>query len=112
MSCLFRSLAKFVNIETDDLRQKICDFLEENPKLMDNTIRVSDITPENFQTYINNMRNNETWGGGIEIKAFCEIYNYQVNIYIPNDKIIPFYPKGLPIRIVNILWTGNHFTTN
>ncbi len=112
MSCLFRSLAKFVNIETDALRQKICDFLEENPKLMDNTIRVSDITPENFQTYINNMRNNETWGGGIEIKAFCEIYNYQVNIYIPNDKMITFYPKGLPIRIINLSWTGNHFISN
>lgn len=107
MSCLFRSLAKFVNIETDDLRQKICDFLSENPELID-SIRVNDITPNN---YVLNMRNNETWGGGIEIKAFCEIYNYQVNVHIPKS-VIPFYPKQLPVRIINISWTGNHFTPN
>jgi len=108
MSCLFRSLSKFVNIETDDLRQNICDFLDENPKLID-SIRVNDITPNN---YVLNMRNNETWGGGIEIKAFCEMYNYQVNVYIPNEKIITFYPQRLPVRIINIKWSGNHFTSN
>ena len=116
MSCLFRSLAIFINIGTDNLRQKICDFLEENPKLIDgknNSLRVSDIVSEDFfLLYIKNMRNAETWGGGIEIKAFCEIYEYQVNVTIPNDKIISFYPKGLPVRIINISWTGNHFTSN
>ena len=111
MSCLFRSLAKFVNLKADNLRQKICDFLETNPELID-TVKLSDITPHEFSTYINDMRNDETWGGGIEIKAFCEIYNYQVNIYISDSKIITFYPKGLPIRIINISWTGNHFTSN
>ena len=111
MSCLFRSLSKFVNLEEDNLRKKICDFLETNPELID-TVKLSDITPQKFSTYILNMRDCDTWGGGIEIKAFCEIYNYQVNVYIPNGKIISFYPKRLPVRIINITWTGNHFTSN
>ena len=112
MSCLFRSLSKFVNLEEDNLRKKICDFLETNPLLIDGTLKTSDITPQEFSTYILNMRDCDTWGGGIEIKAFCEIYNYQVNVYIPNGKIISFYPKRLPVRIINITLTGNHFTSN
>jgi len=101
-----------VNLDANSLRQKICDYLDTNPKLIDNSVRVSDITPEKFSVYITNMRDDETWGVGIEIKAFCEIYDYQVNVYIPNGKIIPFYPQRLPIRIVNVSWTGNHFTPN
>ena len=76
--------------EEDNLRKKICDFLETNPLLIDGTLKTSDITPQEFSTYILNMRDCDTWGGGIEIKAFCEIYNYQVNVYIPNGKIISF----------------------
>lgn len=114
MSCLFRSLSKFVDLKTDELRQKICDFLEENPVLLDSQ-KVNDlINTQNIQPvdYIQNMRKPSTWGGGIEIKSFCDMYNYQVNVHIPGNIIIPFYPKLLPIKIINISWTGYHFTPN
>jgi len=114
MSCLFRSLSKFINLKTYELRQEICNFLEQNPVLLDSEkvndlIKTQNIQPEN---YIQNMRQSSTWGGGIEIKAFCDIYNYQVNVHIPGNITIPFYPRLLPVKIINISWSGNHFISN
>ena len=119
MSCLFNSLSKFVNVKPNNLRENICNFLEKNPILITgddrnitNALCVADIIPNELSTYLSKMRNSNTWGGGIEIKAFCEIYNYQVNVHIPNNIMIPFYPIGLPLKIINISWTGNHFIPN
>ena len=59
--------------------------------------------------YINNMSNQNTWGGGIEIKCFCNLFNIKVNVHISNN-IIEFLPsKNTPIGQVNILYTGNHY---
>ena len=115
MSCLFRSLSNFISSDTDELRQKICDFLEQNPIIFDDIKADKAIEWEkniSLQEYVNEMRKNETWGGAIEIKSFCEIFKIQVNVHISSIKIIDFMPSTPPVSIINISWNGNHFTSN
>lgn len=112
MSCLFNSLSKFVNISPQTLRKKICDFLRENPSLLDD-INVSEVIKwENgmdIQTYVNKMEQYSTWGGGIEIKCFCEIYQLGVSI-IHNNRQIEFIPSsGKYTSIITLNYTGNHY---
>ena len=115
MSCLFKALSNFTTDSTDELRKKICDFLEQNPILF------AEIKTENIvkwekdlslRDYITSMRSNETWGGAIEIKSFCEMYKIQIHVHIMDNKIITFIPLSPPESIINITWNGNHFTSN
>ena len=96
MSCLFNSLSYFVKENSDELRHNICNYLEKNPPLMDGMTTEQVIYFENGQNlkdYIKNMRNTSTWGGAIEIKAFCNIYKKNVfvrNIRDSTSKLIEF----------------------
>lgn len=121
MSCLFNSLSHFVGDDANTIRQKICDFLNQDGCLFDN-IRCSDVTQwgeqKGLEEYVRNMRSTSTWGGAIEIKAFCELYKRVVKVYSTraNDlNVIPvaeFVPQssnvcdGFP---VSLLWTGSHY---
>jgi hypothetical protein len=113
MSCLFKSLAHFIhNIDEHTLRTYICDYLNTNPCLIDD-IQLDIITRldsnMSLPQYINNMSNQNTWGGGIEIKCFCNLFNIKVNVHISNN-IIEFLPSNnTPIGQINILYTGNHY---
>ena len=111
MSCLFDSLSKFVNISSDKLRQQICNYLRSNPKILDD-INVSELIKwENgmdIHNYINKMENHYTWGGGIEIKCFCEIYQISVIVF-HNNRQIEFIPSGEYKTIINLNYTGNHY---
>lgn len=112
MSCLFNSLSKFVNISPQNLRKQICDFLRSNPSILDD-IKVSDVINwENgmdITTYINNMEQSSTWGGGIEIKCFCEIYQVAVTINHQNRQI-EFIPSSGKYKTKIILnYTGTHY---
>ena len=112
MSCLFDSLSRFLSIDSYSLRQQLCDYLSTNPKLFDDIDTSDWISWENnyvLSDYINNMRKSYTWGGGIEIKAFCNIYKAQVIIRFL-DRNITFYPNDPPEKIININYTGNHFS--
>ena len=114
MSCLFDSLSRFLLINSFQLRQNICNYLQNNPILFDG-IKASDWifweNNTNLYNYVNNMRYPYTWGGAIEIKCFCNIYTVQVNVHFQN-KIISFYPNITPNKIININYTGNHFKQN
>ena len=123
MSCLFNSLSYFVSENSSELRQKICNYLESNPNLMDNMSASQVIYFENGQNlkdYINNMRSTSTWGGAIEIKCFCNIYNKNVfvrNIRDHTSSIIEFIinPKIIKNRFncdennFHITWSGGHY---
>jgi len=77
MSCLFNSLSCFVDEDPRQLRNKICDYLQENNELMDDmdvdTIIRYD-SGKSLSEYVNHMRETTTWGGAIEIRAFCNLY--------------------------------------
>lgn len=115
MSCLFDTLSVHVGLGSNELRQKICDYLEENPNLFE------DISTEeyvkwvgegypNLKSYIMKMRNRSTWGGAIEIKAFCNMFNVNVNVNEKrgkNNKIEFVVDKDTNELTIN--WNGGHY---
>lgn len=114
MSCLFQSLSYFLaHKDYSRLRQDICNFLDSNQPLVDDlTIKdIAEFDGINKETYIQNMRNDNTWGGAPEIKAFCEMYKVKVKVIIgQNGKQIEFNPSNQEAtKFVVITWSGNHF---
>jgi len=116
MSCLFNSLSKRIeNLNGDQLRTIITDYLKNNPKLFhDDQMDLSQVLGghENMNQYIQNMEQRSTWGGAIEIKAFCEIFHAIVKIKVlSTSKWIEFVPnqteKGAPIFLLS--WDGSHY---
>ena len=105
MSCLFISLDYFVKETSYIVRQKICDYLEENKPIMEGLDTKFILDMENLN-YITNMRNTSTWGGAIEIQAACNIWNLRINVSNyrdNNNKIIEFIPiNGVIKESINI----------
>jgi hypothetical protein len=116
MSCLFDSLSSFTNVNSFTLRNQICDYLERNGPIIENleTKTLLDITADNHANYINRMRQGQTWGGGIEISAMCNLYNVKVIVNIlQTGKQIEFLPINNANSNANILyisWSGSHYT--
>lgn len=114
MSCLFQSLSYFLSHKDyKRLRQDICNYLESNKPLVDDlTIKdIAEFEGIDKDTYIQYMRNDNTWGGAPEIKAFCEMYNVIVKVIVlSTGKKIEFKPSNQDTtRFVVITWSGNHF---
>ena len=113
MSCLFQSLSNFFrDIDENTLRNQICDYLEKNPKIFNDmdtnqiTIFESDMSlPE----YVSKMRHPSTWGGALEIIAFCEIFNIDVVVHFQNREI-EFLPKNKSLITLHLNYNGNHYT--
>lgn len=65
--------------------------------------------------YLQSMNQDSTWGGSIEIKAFVNLFNTNVNVHIPQNKRVVEFVRDESQRqafpTVNILWTGNHFVS-
>lgn len=128
MSCLFNSFSSFQNVVNKDnslaIRQKICDYIATNPILFDdinaNTI-IEWETNMNLQDYVKNMRSTFTWGGAIEIKCFCEIYNCNVEVVnIRSEGGITLLTRNIlfqssknldlePFPLIRISWNGGHY---
>lgn len=91
MSCLFRALSKFVKDQKVDekiLRDSICTYIQETEFLIK---EVSDISlfgcPK--PTYVSKMRRPQSWGGAIEIQAFCQMFNAKVIVSMPEVMRLP-----------------------
>ena len=115
MSCLFDSLSYFFNIDSYTIRQKICDYLENNNKIIDGLDTKFILNLDNTN-YIENMRFSHTWGGAIEIQAACNLWNIKIVVHNKrdiNNSIIEFIPIFLPSKTIqgtiNIEWTGGHY---
>ena len=65
-----------------------------------------------IEDYLNNMKNQSTWGGSLEIKSFSDIFNVRVDVLsLPNNRIIEFIPTSQnPRAKILIIWNGNHYT--
>jgi len=103
-------------IQEEELRQIICDYLENNPLMMDDMSLRDILHIDGMDTadYVRNMRYPSTWGGALEIKSFCEIYQVGVVVRIhQTGKDVVFKPSSMKdathIRAVLIGWTGNHY---
>lgn len=113
MSCLFNSLSYFVGEGPQVIRNKICDFLEKDEVLFD-TVRCSDATQweqnSELSKYVSSMRSPSVWGGAIEIKAFCELWNISVEVYSSSCRLVAsFVPSTSSSRVVKLRWTGSHY---
>lgn len=117
MSCLFRSLSAFIkDMKEDDLRQLVCDYMERNPNLMEDMSLNDILNTEGIKTddYVQTMRQQHTWGGALEIRSFCEMFNIGVLVRIQSTgRDVLFRPTSLAtqrkIPIVRIEWQGAHF---
>lgn len=109
MSCLFNSLSYFVNADGRRLRNIICNYLETDPILFD-VMNVSNIiSPEIVNEYVESMRCENTFGGALEIKSFCQLFKLNVLVKsFPNNKNIEFV-ENENNNWIYISWTGNHF---
>jgi len=117
MSCLFISLSYFIHESSHDIRQKICDYLQENKPLiqdLDTQIILSFEKPN----YIANMRLHHEWGGAIEIQAACNIWNLKISVknYRNVDKNgVHTNIEFIPVTSSNVTsnaeleWTGGHY---
>jgi hypothetical protein len=112
MSCLFNSLAYFVNINSDILRSSICDYIKTNPKILYDINMEDVILWENGKTldeYVSCMRNTSTWGGGIEIKCFCEMFNLPVLVHFGIRDIMFLPNSNSNSNPVELLYNGGHY---
>jgi len=113
MSCLFHSLSKFISHgDFRKLRQDICNYLENNQPLLDDlTIKeIAELDGLTKEQYIENMRQDSTWGGAPEIRAFCEMYNVGVKVLVlSSGKLIEFKSTKPSNIFVMISWNGSHF---
>lgn len=110
MSCLFDSISYFLRLNSFETRKKICDYLEENNQLIDGLDTKLLLDMEN-PNYIRNMRSTTTWGGALEIKCACNIWNIRIMVRIrENNKVIEFLPtNNRYIGTIDLEWTGNHY---
>ena len=111
MSCLFDSLSYFINYTSNDIRQKICDYLDSNQPIVDG-LQTSFILALDDENYIKNMRRNSQWGGAIEIQAACNIFDLRIIVYNLRDKtrsmeFVPITKKY--IYTIGLTWNGSHF---
>jgi len=112
MSCLFNSLSYFIPENSYNIRQKICDYLEENKAIIEglDTNFVLDLENTN---YIRDMRNTSTWGGAIEIQAASSIWSLRIIVknYRNHDgKDIEFVPLNQSYeKTIQVYWTGGHY---
>lgn len=112
MSCLFNSLSYFIKDNSFNIRQKICDYIEQNKPLIDG-IETKDIIKYEGNNYIKNMRNTSTWGGAIEIQSACNIWNCKIIVHNKRDiknTLIEFIPiTNIITNTLEIEWTGGHY---
>ena len=113
MSCLFKSLAPAVCIDPEILRETIAAYLKTDPLLLDD-IRAGDVIKmsegQNLQEYTAKMSQSTTWGGAIEIKAFCELFHMDVTVHVLyTGKQFTVDSSKEPSHNVHISYTGNHF---
>ena len=113
MSCLFDSLSYFIEEDSFAIRNKICNYLENNFIIMEDLETKSILDLEN-PNYVQNMRNCSTWGGAIEIQVACNIWKAKIIVHNKRDSNnnhkIEFIPVNNEINsIFELYWTGGHY---
>ena len=96
-ACLFRAIVKalWFSVTPDkillsdhedklaaDLRKQIVGYIRKNPKEFDNGTLMIENTPMTVKDYCNAMAKPNTWGGQIEIAAYCNMSNKRVNVWM------------------------------
>lgn len=114
MSCLFRSLSYFHDLDENQMRSVICNYLSNDPLM--NGMKASESIQWEFGSntplcdYVKRMRNRSTWGGALEIKAYCELFKVSVDVHIKNTQThIEFINSENRNMWIEIEWNGYHY---
>ncbi len=113
MSCYFDSVSSFIHIDSFSLRQMICDYLESNYSVMEG-MNTSTLLKSIDNDYIAKMRNNQTWAGGIEISATCNLFALKIIVNSFHNgqqrkyEFLPIYKRYRKIIYLN--YNGEHYT--
>ncbi len=137
MSCLFKSIGFHINEKPENVRKQICVYLEENKSLFDD-LDTAELLNSESNSYVENMNDSNTWGGAIEIKVACNIWNVRINVHHKLSENIPkikknkknkfkkmnnidflpkssdtlkieFIPNGSAKQTINIYYNGYHY---
>ena len=137
MSCLFDSIGHYLNAKSNDVREQICNYLKSSNELIEG-VETKDLLGMNVDKYVKKMRKNTTWGGGIEIKCACNIWNLKIILKnmtksnmtkknmtksnkrsrtskrtlerTPRIKFIPTYGTNSNTKKIYLSWNGYHYT--
>ena len=114
MSCLFDSLSHYLPGTSTNIRTKICDYLQQNNKIIDG-MNTCDILNLETSDYIAKMRKSSTWGGAIEIQCACNIWKIRVLVedirHKKKHNVIEFIPiNNTYNKTINLTWSGGHYT--
>ena len=115
MSCLFDSISYFLKINGYNVRQKICDYLQQNNKIIDglDTNYILSLEHNSSENYISKMRLIHTWGGAIEIQCACNIWGLCINVKNyrdNNNRTIEFIPLNNSYnKTIYVYWNGGHY---
>ena len=124
MSCLFNSMSHFIKEDggPNCIRQRICDYLEKNLPILEGmeTHDVLQLEAPTAAHYISKMRKSSTWGGAIEIRCACNIWNARIIVHDirtmnnNNNNKIEFLPLKSenaqhPSLELNLEWSGGHY---
>jgi OTU-like cysteine protease len=111
-NCLFRALSDQLYDCTDkhdEIRQTVVEYLRANrdqfapfvpintedwirsqPSTRSTRSQRASVDVDPYEAYLDNMAKPKTWGGEIEIRAFCEAYDRDVLIHRPTNAGQPF----------------------
>jgi hypothetical protein len=118
MSCLFDSLAVYLCTSGDHVRTVICDYLASNPTLVDD-LDTHSLMEGEHPDYVAWMRNSATWGGAMEIRAACDIWNVVIRVHstraTDNRQGMEFVPlkqtdTAQTGRVIDLYWNGAHYS--
>ena len=114
MSCLFQSLGVYEGQGPQAMRSAICDYLARDPVLSGRraSVWIADLdSADSLERYVRRMRRPNTWGGAIEIMAYCELYHTNVQVqHQQAEKPIGFVTKETAVETAVLHWTGGHYT--
>ncbi len=114
MSCLFNSLSRFIDLNSQQIRETICNYLQNNGAIIDGLETKDVLNIEGGNNYIINMRSPSTWGGAVEIQSACNIWNMKIIVKNIRDRcqnnLIEFVPlHGNIERTIYLEWSGGHY---
>ncbi|KAG1176077.1 hypothetical protein G6F70_003650 [Rhizopus microsporus] len=81
-NCLFRALSdQYYGRDSKHkvIRQEICRYLKENEEIY--KFFVED--DQSFDSHLNNMQQDGTFGGNMELAAFAKLYKVDIKVYQP-----------------------------
>lgn len=111
MSCLFDSISVFLKKPSFEIRQIICNYLEQNHPIHPE-LETKVILELEDKDYIQKMRHPACWGGSNEIAAACNIWKLKIIVFIDKDhtKKIEHLPlDGIFQDIIAVEWQGEHY---